>query len=251
MDVFLLRIRKYSQTLPDSILPPPEATNANTGPPRMSTPQNDSSWTGWAISSFTNKLASASGEIETDSSSAIKNQGRPASVPPTIGGNNASAGSVWPVPAPQQSGPSVPRVSSGLRNTAQVPDVDNEDFDGGWGDMDDDAADAWDVDNADAKTPGVSQANAAAFDDQGEPDFEGWLNAQAKAKTMTKKPLPKGLVKAKSAMAVPSTASTAKTTVPSRPAPTTRTTGTKRTENKQAEPAKTAAEDDDWGDAWD
>ena len=31
------------------------------------------------------------------------------------------------------------------------------------------------------------------FDDGGEPDFEGWLNAQAQAKS--KAPLPKGLAK--------------------------------------------------------
>ena len=95
-----------------------------------------------------------------------------------------------------------------------------------------------------------------SFDDGGEPDFEGWLNAQAKAKS--KDPLPKGLAK-----------------LASKPAangrmPVTRTTttgavgsgaGVRKVASTVVKPnvvvpkvidtkPKEVAEDD-WGDAWD
>lgn len=74
MDVFMQRIRKAAAAMPDSVLPPPSAATDANGVARMSTPQPDanaaaagsggSSWAGWAISSFTNKLSAAAGEIE-------------------------------------------------------------------------------------------------------------------------------------------------------------------------------------------
>lgn len=95
----------------------------------------------------------------------------------------------------------------------------------------------------------------ASFDDGGEPDFEGWLNAQAKAKS--KAPLPKGLARPASRTA-------------NGRLPVTRTTttggvgsgaGVKKVASTVVKPnvvvpkiidtkPKEVAEDD-WGDAWD
>lgn len=244
------RVRKYSQTMPDSVLPPPEAATANANPPRMSTPQNDSSWAGWAISSFTNKLAAASGEIQPDSNGAgAKPQDRSASVPPADAprpmGQPLSMGRVRPTPTSSPSAPVVPRLSSGLQHATSAPDAEDEDFGGDWGELDDSAADAWDYTG---DTPRASESvvtSSAAFDDQGEPDFAGWLNAQAQAKSKTKNPLPKGLSKMKPAATRPTGvgATSAARAIPTKPVVT------KPTPKKPA-PATNADEDDDWGDAW-
>jgi SCY1-like protein 1 len=75
MDIFLHKIRKAASSMPDSVLPPPSSA-AESGP-RMSTPQPAESaavaWAGWAISSFTNKISAAAGEIQpsTNGSSAL------------------------------------------------------------------------------------------------------------------------------------------------------------------------------------
>lgn len=246
MDVFLQRIRKYGQTMPDSVLPPPEIANANANPPRMSTPQPDSTWTGWAISSFTNKLAGANGEIQqkTDGSD------RSASVPPSSN-QTLPSGPVRPIPVIQQSAPTVPRVSSSLRNTPQVSDVENEDFGADWGEVDDETADAWGEVEESPKPTKITQASTAKFDDQGEPDFAGWLSAQAQANTKGKSVLPKGLAKSRpSAVTSKSnivTSSTSARVVPSKVVASKPTAPAAKA--KEAPPPK-AQEDDDWGDAW-
>ena len=265
MDMFLQRIRKYSQTLPDSILPPPEiATNAN--PPRMSTPQNDSTgstWAGWAISSFTNKLAGASGEIEpknSDTTGTSQVQGRPASVPPSTNDVKLPPTTLGrPAAVGLHSAPSVPRVSSSLRNTTpQISDESNEDFGGDWSEMDDDTAGAWGEEQDTHKPAEVRKAGPAAFDDQGEPDFAGWLDAQAQAKTKSKTLLLKGLARAKSG-----TPTSASISPPSRPLAVSNATArtaspsnaafkvAKPVTSKEASTVRAGDDDDDWGDAWD
>jgi len=256
------RVRKFSQTMPDSVLPPPEAMTANANPPRMSTPQNDNSWAGWAISSFTNKLAAASGEIEPNSNgTAASPLDRPASVP-AVGaqkpmGSPLAVGRARPAPVFSPSAPIVPKVSSGLQNALAAPDAEDEDYGGDWGDLDDDVADAWgDSEDVPRAVEPVVTGNTA-FDDQGEPDFAGWLNAQAQAKTKTKNPLPKGLSKARSptnpilrtsSMGATATTKAAAAANPARANPA-KPVITRPAPNKPA--ATTAAdEDDDWGDAW-
>lgn len=241
MDVFLIRIRKYSQTLPDSILPPPEVANAPA--PRMGTPQNDSSWAGWAISSFTNKIGGANGEIQTkDNPADSKAQARPSSVPPSA--QNALPSQLRPVPVPLQSAPTVPRISSNLAVASSAPDVEDEDFGDGWGELEDDAVDAWGATEEPTKAPETSRASPAKFDDQGEPDFAGWLNAQTQAKSQLKKPLPKGLTKTKSGSAI----SPAAKALPQSKPKTTTTAAAKP--SKSLQPAATQDDDDDWGEAW-
>jgi SCY1-like protein 1 len=83
VDIYISRIRKFAASMPDTVLPAPGLTAAGTAAPRMGTPANDTSWAGWAISSFTNKLASTSGEIGAGSATNGAADQRSSSVPPT------------------------------------------------------------------------------------------------------------------------------------------------------------------------
>ena len=99
----------------------------------------------------------------------------------------------------------------------------------------------------------------AAFDDGGEPDFEGWLQAQARAKS--KAPLPKGLAKPSSTQDSPGrpaknkARSTTTGTLGSGAAarkPAITTVRAKATASKSISiKPKEGASDDGWGDAWD
>lgn len=260
LEAYLQRVRKFSQTMPDSVLPPPETAASNA--PRMSTPQQENSWAGWAISSFTNKLTAASGEIQPNSNGVVikPTLDRSASTPPARSTLSASpASQLRPSPSSTPSAPAVPRVSSNLRTATPVED---EGFGDDWGAMDDgddgDAADAWGDPEPEpvaksraAQSPTPSRPTTAAFDDQGEPDFAGWLNAQAQAKgNAKKKPLPKGLSKAKptAATAPAKPAVGARTTVAARPAVSK--PAAEKKANKPAPATPAVDEDDDWGEAW-
>ncbi|MCJ1355380.1 MAG: hypothetical protein MMC33_005371 [Icmadophila ericetorum] len=225
IDLYLGRVRKYGSTLPDTAMPPPNVPTSNGVVPRIGTPQNDTSWAGWAISSFTNKIASTSGEIEAKTNGSI-NLGAPitslnrsSSVPPTT---TSSAGNVRSTMTATKSSVRLTLEKQALR-TSSTPasvasstdqffsdaaqDGSNEnDFGDAWGEMGDmheaetffDAPD--DTVSATASTPNLvsapaspqKQKSVAAYDDS-EPDFAGWLSAQAQSKS--KAPLPKGLSK--------------------------------------------------------
>lgn len=240
LDIYLGRIRKYGTTLPDTVLPPPESASA--GGTRVSTPQpsqQGNQWMGWAISSFTNKLSTATGEIQPNGTGALTPSDRVTS-PPANGISSPPPGLHHTA-----SAPAVPRVASNLRTAAAAPvveDFDNDDS--GWGNMDDDdPTDAWNAEPAPSSTHSSKPSTASiSYDDGGEPDFEGWLNAQAQAKNAGKRPLPKGLAKktptTKPAPTSRPAATTSKSTIinPSKPAAT--------------KPAPVEDEDDGWGDAW-
>ena len=242
LNIYLERVRKYSETLPDTaIVATPTSTAANT---RVSTPQpgQGAQLMGWAISSFTNKVSSATGEIQQNGNG-VKQPLRPTS-------NASTNGSARPSALRTASTPAAPQVTTGLR-TVTVPETDDGDLiDDGWGDMDD-IAGTWGDDpeasSQDVSTrPSLSSRASTSFDDGGEPDFEGWLNAQAQAKSQSKKPLPKGLTKkTPSAAKVPTIAANGKT--PARPV------AAAAAPSRQSKPvqSKAVAEaDDDWGDAW-
>ena len=240
LNIYLERVRKYGTTLPETVLQTTETSSApNT---RMSTPQPAMSnqLMGWAISSFTNKISSATGQIQPNSNGMkLTPAERPTSTPPTNGATR-------PVNQQTLSTRSIPQVTSGIRTVA-VPDVEGENFDDGWGDMDD-IAGTWGEEFGAASSepvsrPSESSTASVAFDDGGEPDFEGWLNAQAQAKAQSKKPLPKGLMKTSSAPAKP--AATARTNSNLKPAGSSAL-------SKQTKPAQTAptTEEEEWGDAW-
>ena len=229
----------------------------------MSTPQNDAGWAGWAISSFTNKINSASGEMQSKSSASqapplrsSSTDGRPSL--PVAQNKPKTSSSVSNLHRQAVAGSTAPVLTrtSTEQFFTDAQDEDDE-IDEAWGQMEEDSFS--DAPSAKSAAP-VPAPVVTAFDEGGEPDFEGWLNAQAKAKS--KAPLPKGLVK-------PATATT--TTAANGRIPVTRTTttgavgpgaGVKKVASTLVKPnvvvapkvintkPKEAA-DDDWGDAWD
>ncbi|OAX78338.1 SCY1 protein kinase [Emergomyces africanus] len=264
LDLYLQRIRKFSASLPDTALPAQTVSDAqDAGAARMGTP-NDTSWAGWAISSFTNKITSAKGEMEA-----------------TINGNQSIAAPTIrssSMPRPATSSPSaqlnkseealrrgIPQIS---RTTSEPtpedsklePELDEEqDAFEAWGAMDDNINEEDDDDGEDAffdarRSASPSRSTSAthtAFDDGGEPDFAGWLAAQSKAKS--KQPLPKGLSKPTMTKAAGSTRITGT------PKPSVSSSKNMSVKGKtSSQPTKTIdtkpKEDlagDDWGDAWD
>ncbi|KAK3326400.1 armadillo-type protein [Apodospora peruviana] len=244
IEVYLQKICKAAAGMPDTALPPETAAS---GGPRMSTPQPaessssaTASWAGWAISSFTNKLSTAAGEIQPGSSSVPANGAAAASKRPATAAaapsprfqtSSSSASTLHrqALKSPPASAP-LSRTSStggfGGGGDTFFPESEVAEDDGdAWGDMDEGAGDDafWgDTNNNDdsvasppasmsssttvniKKETGSSSkaaraANATPFDDGSEPDFAGWLAAQAQKKSGASggAGLPKGLVKPK------------------------------------------------------
>jgi len=244
LNIYLERVRKYGSTLPDSVLPPPESQSASAT--RVSTPQPGNQWMGWAISSFTNKIGTASGDIQPNGNGA-----RPTTLERSSSTPPANGAPVRPQGHPAPSAPVVPRLSSNLRASTAVPepDAEEEDFGDGWGEMDDEATadavvDAW-GEGEPASRPSTATKPSISYDDGGEPDFEGWLNAQAAAKSKGKGVLPKGL--AKKAAAVPAARPAVSTKVSTSAVGTGKAVAAKKVEAKKK---VVDAEEDDWGDAW-
>jgi SCY1-like protein 1 len=267
MDVYLAKIRKAASTMPETVLKPEGATEGNG--PRMSTPQpNESStWAGWAISSFTNKLSTAAGEIQPSASNGT-NTPRPASRGPSPLPAASSMASTSSASALHRQAVKSPAATAASTPAASVPPDSffqdaNEDFEdnfgndgAAWGDMDDmnDDDGGWgetsnNTDSSFAKPsittprkdpPRAKPAAAAATMDEGagEPDFAGWLAAQAGKKAGGSKPLPKGLAKK------PATGASAAAT---KTAPKTKPLVAKKIDLK---PKETGDEDDGWGDGW-
>jgi SCY1-like protein 1 len=254
LDLYLQRIRKYSQTLPETALPPQTTigpTSANA--PRMGTPQQDTSWAGWAISSFTNKLASASGEMQsnTNGSEVAQQQQRPSSVPPTTSYNNEKPITTSPFQHGNLAKPSRNPANTFAPTSLETAnnEIETEDFGAAWGgeEVGADTSTSFDPFAPSA----LSDTPATTYDDKGEPDFAGWLTAQAQAKQKAKNSLPKGLAKS------------SQTTL-NRPSVGARSNTTGQVANKKAAvlPARTKPaasvrkaqpkeEDEGWGDAWD
>lgn len=253
LDLFLQRVRQHGSTMADSVLPPPSDVSAanNTNAARIGT-SNDTSWAGWAISSFTNKLTAANGEIQptsTPNALAAAELARPSSVPQPA--HAPVAETLHHTPSHLKAAHPLVRASSETAaqvTTTTMDDVD-EDYDDAWG------ADAWDQDDDQAEdkadedtffdtapSPAPAPAPAAVpYDDGGEPDFAGWLAAQSKAKA--KKPL---LSSKKS--------SSASKDLPVRSAGTSKTPATTRASKPakviDTKPKEAEGEEDGWGDAW-
>lgn len=242
VDLYLQRIRKYGSTMPDTVLPPANTADTTKEAARIGT-SNDKSWAGWAISSFTNKITTAEGEIQTTTNGSKPAEAiadRPASVPysvksppPTQLHLPKEALRPKPPPLGRSMSEQPARVSNEEDKTDDVIEAwDAIDDDKEW-----DQQNEWDPFGAASPRPSVgstaSKPSPVPFDDGGEPDFAGWLAAQSMAKT--KKPLPKGLNKP--------AASTASRTAAAKPragaAPA------KKIDTKPKE-----EEDDDWGAAW-
>ncbi|KAJ6150897.1 hypothetical protein N7470_007491 [Penicillium chermesinum] len=246
LDLYLQRVRKTASTMADTVLPPP-----STAPqPQKSDVQigtsNDKSWAGWAISSFTNKIAAADGDIAPTATATKPSEPeipRPTSLPrPEKSSPSAQLG----LPRQQPLRPVAQPLGRSLsdRPATAVPEPvedDGEDVFDAWGAMDDDEGEvdpftaAVATPKSESPAPSASRSPAVPYDDGGEPDFAGWLAAKSQAKT--KNPLPKGLHKASST-----------NTVPTRAAPKPRAVApAKKIDIKP----KDEVQDDDWGDAWD
>ncbi|KAK3899855.1 armadillo-type protein [Staphylotrichum tortipilum] len=279
IDVYFAKIKKAAAAMPDTVLPPEGATST-TPAPRMSTPQPAesaaASWAGWAISSFTNTLATAAGEIQSaaaaNGSAAPSSSAQPtAAKRPTLPPSTTSSASALhrqalksPVPSSTNlfaaSSPGL--TSSGSKNPFAPSDDDaaEDDAADAWGDMDDlpdeeaeasDGAGFFEAKPTPASSSVVSsktvvgktKVKAAAvpatpFDDGSEPDFAGWLAAQAEKKKGGGAGLPKGLSKSSAGGtttgAVKKTVATKKTVV----APAKKKIDLK---------PKVSEEDDGWG----
>lgn len=259
VDIYIARIRKFAASMPDTVLSPPVLTagGSTATSPRMGTPSNDTSgagWTGWAISSFTNKLASTSGQIQAGAATNANGAAdeRPSSVPPPTTSTSKPPVPLASKPGMQlhsaKSSASIPTVRS--PDPAAAFDDEAEDFDDEWGGFGDDNSKPQDEEEDPWGTPAVSKsANKTSYDDKGEPDFAGWLAAQSNAKKTTKTSLPKGLSK-------PSTS----TSRPARPviggraittgSATTRKAVPPKKEVKKEQPKANEEEEEGWGDAW-
>lgn len=269
MDIYVQKIKKAASDMPDTVLPP-QQTGAGAAP-RMSTPVTTesaaASWTGWAISSFTNKISQAAGEIQpTTSNGSTPVPTAPAAArPPPVTTASASVLHRQAMKSPTPAAASRPSTSSGnLGGESFFTGADPVDH--GWEDdaadnWGDDAANTWgDMEDIDDDTDNKSappstdssillapkkesltrnltssgSGSAKPFGDDDEPDFAGWLASQQKSKTSSKS-LPKGLNK-----------SNGKTT----------TTAAARKPAAKAVPAKKIdlkpkdTEEDGWGDAW-
>ncbi|KAL6706145.1 Nuclear aminoacylation-dependent tRNA export pathway component [Coniothyrium glycines] len=258
VDIYISRIRKYAATMPDTVLPSPGLVSSGSATPRMETPGNDAAaWAGWAISSFTNKLAATSGQMQAGSAINAAADQRSASVPPST-----TAASKPPVPLASKPGMTLhSSKSSATIPTIASPDPasafndEAEDFNNDWGGFGDD--DGFDVDKA-AKiadkeddpwgTPTVSKSTTAtpSYDDKGEPDFAGWLAAQATAKKPAKTALPKGLGKPVAKSTRPVIGVRASTTGSA----TRKVAVAPKREDKKDVGKKNEEEEEGWGDAW-
>lgn len=244
-EVYLQRIRKYGNSLPDTILPPPATASFNGAVPRMGTPQNDNAgWAGWAISSFTNKLATASGDMQSNTATSHPQKlERSSSVPPPADTTrpsklSASASTLHRQAVTSTSTPAA--VEASADQYFPNPLEDDQEIDGAWGEMADD--DFFDASSESKSIP----APAISFDDGGEPDFEGWLKAQAQAKS--KISLPKGLAKPAAIARTTTTGSVGSGVGPKKLASAIAKPKVPLAKTISTKPKET---EDDWGDAWD
>jgi SCY1-like protein 1 len=206
LDLYLSKVRKAASSMADTALPPAntlEATAASAAP-RMSPPQpsDAASWTGWAISSFTNKVAAAAGDIQSTSNGGRPNpEARPNSAPQLDGrkSNPATATATASASTLHRQAVVSPPATSARTSTSSnandyfqdAPELAPDDLDA-WGDMEEDSF--FDATSDKSKPKPAPAASATPFDDNGEPDFAGWLAAQSQ-KRPGAKPLPKGLAK--------------------------------------------------------
>lgn len=291
LDAYLQRIRKHAQTLPDTKLPPPTTSNgettsaAATAVPRMGTPASDSSWAGWAISSFTNKLSSADGQIQPKANGAAAVAGdaalaRAAASNPYLNNLRTSSPAIEPRPAFSRNATETTKLAqsfsapeeaeaSGFWDDAAGDEAGGADD--AWGAMDDDDDEQEQDEERPTSSRGsatstpsrpatsASTGTAAAARNDDEPDFAGWLKAQQAAKAPSRAGMPKGLGPKTAAAPALGRASAVKASatrtaaIPSRPAATTTKSAASAPKASVVAAAvknKGDAEDEGWGDAW-
>lgn len=228
----------------DTALPPSSSSPDITKDAARIGTSNDKSWAGWAISSFTNKITAANGEIQPTANGAKPVEAEPArsaSVPRVTKPSPLAKETLRPAAQPLNRSLS--------EQPAPITQEDNEPDDvfEAWGAMDDeDDQDQWKGNDpfspaattasSASLTPAAPKPSPVPYDDGGEPDFAGWLAAQSKSK----KPLPRGLSKTTSNTSVSRTASRSNSSKP-------KVAPAKKIDTKP----KDEDVDDGWGDAWD
>jgi SCY1-like protein 1 len=233
----------------DSVVPAPSSVDATSNATRMGT-SKDTSWAGWAISSFSNKIAAAKGEIQPTANRSQDSAplARSASVARAAGQSALQQVEFSAATSrPTQAWSSSDQSSKKLRD--EEPDEAADAWGASaWEEMDGDLQDQNSEDSFDTApslkaSPSPIQTPSLAptpFDDGGEPDFAGWLAAQSKAKA--KKPLPKGLEKSTPSQPVAASRITAVGAIRPKASVTSKAIDTK---------PKDDGNDDNWGDAWD
>lgn len=249
LGTYLNRVQKYASTMPETVMPVENGNTSNAPAARIGN-QNDTSWAGWAISSFTNKVTAAKGEMQAPGANGTSvAQSLPASGRATP---NVVATSERPKP---QSRATTGQAAQEPVVQLEEPEEIDDNFDA-WGTMDDEGDNFFDA-PAIKKEPAAATAKATPFDDGSEPDFAGWLAAQSKPKAA--KPLPKGLNKPSTTggLSVRPAAGRSISTGATGPG-----AGAKKlastTTKAPAKPAVSAPSlkapdpiEDDWGEAWD
>ena len=250
-DTYLQRVRKHAATMPETVLSPETAAGNTAGAPaaRIGN-QSDTSWAGWAISSFTNKMTAAKGEMQPASNGAAS---QTRSLPPS--GRATPTIQVGSARPSAQSRPSTTLPPKSVTEPEpDLLDAEDDTFDASaWGTMDDEEDSFFDAPSKTTK-PAPPTTN---FDDGGEPDFAGWLAAQSKAKST--KPAPKGLTKSTNTNGglaprpAPARAASAGPAVASSGAKTAAKAASRTAMTKEVPKPKAPdpTEDDDWGSAWD
>lgn len=272
LDIYFKQVRKAANSMADTALPPPQqegVSRSGSTTPRMSTPapsESAAGWAGWAISGFTNKLATAVGEIQPSNTTPVNGGMAPAPAPPSLetrlqtsstfpirASASASALARQAITSPPLQSTRTSTSSASANNAADYFQGSNDNGDDefeAWGDMDDDETAFKDA----VEKPVEKPVSAKPFQDDEEPDFAGWLATQA-GKKPGAKPLPKGLGKA---VPRPATAQRTSTTggvgqgagarkvsavasVKPVGAPVQKKIGVK----------KEVVDDDSWGDGWD
>lgn len=232
MDSYVGKIKKAAANMPDTALPPSQAGDGQAA--RMGTPQpsaGSQGWTGWAISSFTNKMSTAAGDMQTANGST--QAPRASSSPAPDARKPTSSASMLHRQALASPPASTAAPSPTPSAVAEEFYADGADDAGGWGDMGDmDEDGGWGAATA-ASEPSTRSAPATASAtpfDEGEPDFAGWLAAQSQKKSGSK-PLPKGLAKAG----------------PAKKAPAKKPVAAKKID---LAPKADDGDDEGWGDGW-
>lgn len=268
MEVYMQKIKKAADDMPDTVLPP-QQTSDHAGAPRMSTPQPTesaaaaASWAGWAISSFTNKVSAAAGDIQPTASNGTTPAPEAKRPAPMTTTTSSSASTLhrqaMRSPQPAASTPLSRAPSSNFGGEAFFADPEPADDDNdAWGAMDDndtlldDATTATNDSMASSTTlsasrkepsrnissSGSGSAKPFGGDDE-EPDFAGWLASQQKSK-VGGKPLPKGLTK-----------SSTKTTTTAAKKPVSKPAAKPVVAKKiDTRPKETTDDADGWGDGW-
>ena len=264
LDIYFKQVRRAANSMPDTALPSPQAeTRSGSTTPRMSTPaqsEGAAGWAGWAISGFTNKLATAVGEIQPTSTTPVNGglvappQIQPAARSPIRASASAStlARQAVTSPPPQSTRTSTSSASGSGKNAAayfEDPSENHEDEFEAWGDMDDDDTAFKDA----IEKPASKPVSTKPFGDGEEPDFAGWLAAQA-GKKPGAKPLPKGLGKVAPRPAASQRSSTTGCTgtgLGARKVSNTIPIKPKLAPKKVEEVKKEVVDDDSWGEGWD